>query len=105
MSDNKYPVFDHDVHGLITPDIDSGRIYFDGKRVICSMHGDACATDGSRLRASHVADQVGVTPEGFAVFDHENAPKVGEARLYRCTVCGQGTWSDLTVVPEPVPIS
>lgn len=101
---DKYLVYDHDLHGHATPDVEPGRVFFDGARVVCSEHGDVCATDGSLLRASHVAEQVGVTAEGFAIFDHQNAPKIGDSRLFKCTVCGQGTWSDGTVVPDPTPL-
>ena len=102
-----YPVFDHDQHGHIDPTIDVGRVYFDEEagKVVCSIHGDTCATDGSLLRDSTVAEQVGINADGVAIFDHDNQKKVGTSRLYRCTVCGQGTWSDGTVVPDPIPAS
>lgn len=98
MTDEKkgYPVYDHDQDGHAAPDIEPGRVFFDEakKRVVCSEHGDKCATDGSATREVTSAPFLGTDPEtGIALFDQENQTHVGDARLYRCTVCGQGTWS------------
>jgi len=92
----KYPTFDHDVQGHADPEVEPGRVFFDPDmgRVVCSEHGDTCATDGSLLRKATVAKQVGIDETGVVIFDHANAKPVGDARLYRCTVCGQGTWTE-----------
>jgi hypothetical protein len=71
MAAKNYPTFDHDRDGHASPDIEPGTVAYDGTRVVCSEHGDKCARDGSLDR--------------------------GGSLLYRCTVCGQGTWSNLTL--------
>lgn len=96
MSELEYAVFDHDLHGQADPEIDQGRVYFDAEagRVVCSLHGDACATDGSASRPVTEFTLLGVSDAGLPEYD-PNPKTIGDARLYRCTVCGQGTWSHL----------
>ena len=95
MAGKEYAAFDHDKNGHAGPDIEPGSLSYDESagRVVCSEHGDSCAIDGSLERGAAQAAQVGITDEGIAIFDHKNAKPIGKSRLYRCTVCGQGTWS------------
>lgn len=97
MAGKDYPVFDHDQHGHPNENIVPGSLFFDeagAQRVLCSEHGDSAATDGSLVRGATEAQVIGANEKGHAVYG--DAKPVGKARLYRCTVCGQGTWSHLS---------
>lgn len=91
----EYPVYDHDSHGAARPDVDQGRVYYDeaAGKLMCEMHGDTVATDGSATRPVFTAPIVD-GPDGMPFRDQSKATKTGDARLYKCTVCGQGTWSE-----------
>lgn len=92
-----YPVYDHDTDGHASPDVDHGRVYFDdgAGKLMCSVHGDTVASDGSLVRKVTEA-QVATGEDGLPFLDQSNQKEVGDARLFRCTVCGQGTWSHLS---------
>ena len=92
-----YPRFEQDDHGHYDSNVDPGKVVFDESsgRVVCLLHGDVCATDGTLLREATSAPQIGINEEGIALFDADNPVSIGQARLYRCMVCGQGTWTHL----------